>query len=229
MASTPRWKFVAGTLLSAPLRIGNADLAATLKDGVITLQHFKGALYGGTLALSGTVDGSKPALAIDFKGDANNISLGEMLRAMHGSNQFGSAVKVTIDGQLERNRHLGVKRRRRDVRARSRASMAGGAQIERPCAGRRRQGAGRAHLGREPAPVGGVIDNTLGNVLGAVGQRGAIANHNILKTAASVVLNRFVNRNNPISGRLDIAGGVLTDKGLAVSGRPRHGQHQHAH
>jgi hypothetical protein len=63
--------------------------------------------------------------------------------------------------------------------------------------------------------VGGVIDNTLGNVLGVVGQRGIASN---MLTAASVVLNRFVNRNNPISGHLDIAGGVLTDKGLVVSG-----------
>ena len=32
------------------------------------------------------------------------------------------------------------------------------------------------------------------------------------------MLNRFVNRDNPISGRVDIAGGVLTDKGLVVQG-----------
>ena len=43
------FKLVAGTLISAPLRIGNADLAATLKDGVLTVTHFKGALYGGSL------------------------------------------------------------------------------------------------------------------------------------------------------------------------------------
>jgi hypothetical protein len=62
--------------------------------------------------------------------------------------------------------------------------------------------------------VGGVVDNTLGNVLGVVGARSPT---NLL-TAASVLLNRFVNRNNPISGHLDIAGGMLTDKSLVVSG-----------
>ena len=62
-----------------------------------------------------------------------------------------------------------------------------------------------------------MIDNTLGNVLGIVGQGGAIGVGNLLN-AVSLVLNRFVNRDNPISGRLDIAGGVLTDKGLAVQG-----------
>jgi len=62
--------------------------------------------------------------------------------------------------------------------------------------------------------VGGVVDNTLGNVLGAVGQRSPT---NML-TAASVLLERFVNRDNPISGHLDIANGLLTDKSLVISG-----------
>src|SRR5262249_49512018 len=30
--------------------------------------------------------------------------------------------------------------------------------------------------------------------------------------------NRFVNRDNPIGGHVDISGGVLTDRGLAVQG-----------
>jgi len=36
--------------------------------------------------------------------------------------------------------------------------------------------------------------------------------------AIQLVLNRFVNHDSPISGRIDIAGGVLTDRGLAVQG-----------
>src|SRR4030095_10472087 len=49
-------KLVAATLVSSPLRLSNADLAATLKDGVLTIQHFKGGLYGGTLELSGLLN-----------------------------------------------------------------------------------------------------------------------------------------------------------------------------
>ena len=33
------------------------------------------------------------------------------------------------------------------------------------------------------------------------------------------MLNRFVNHDSPISGRLEIAGGVVSDKGLAVQGK----------
>jgi hypothetical protein len=41
-----------------------------------------GGLYGGALELSGTVNGSQPGhLSFDFKGDANGIYVGEMLRS----------------------------------------------------------------------------------------------------------------------------------------------------
>jgi hypothetical protein len=62
-----------------------------------------------------------------------------------------------------------------------------------------------------------VIDNTLGSVLGLVGQGNAIGVGNTMN-AVSLVLNRFVNRDNPLSGRVDIAGGVLVDKSLVVQG-----------
>jgi len=206
------FKLVAGTLVSSPLRLNNADIAVTLKDGLLTLQHLKGGLYGGAVDLSGTVDGRKPGVAIDFKGNASGINLGEMLRSTSGSNVFGGQVKVTVDGRIDAT---GITLRGAGTtREQLRGSMVGGAQL----GGHVFVGADKAliALGSGAAgAVGGVIDNTLGNVLGVVGQRGIATN---LLTAASVVLNRFVNRNNPISGHLDVAGGVLTDKGLVVSG-----------
>src|SRR5204862_1997331 len=94
------FKLVAGTLVSSPLRLNNADIALTLKDGLLTLQHLKGGLYGGTLDLSGTIDARQPALAFDFKGDAKGLYLGEMLRSTAGTNVYGGTIKVTVDGQL---------------------------------------------------------------------------------------------------------------------------------
>lgn len=206
-------KLAAGTLISAPMRIGNADLAATLKDGVLTVQHFKGSLFGGSLALAGTVNATQPALSIDFRGDANNIFLGEMLRSTSGTNQFGSAIKVTVDGKLNAN---GITLRGGGTTSdQIRASMAGGAQL----GGHIFIGADRAlqMLGSMAAGAAStVIDQTLGNMLGAVGQRGMTPTN--MLNAISLVLNRFVNHDSPISGRVDIAGGVLTDKGLAVQG-----------
>jgi uncharacterized protein involved in outer membrane biogenesis len=205
-------KLVAGTLVSAPLRLSNADLAVTLKNGVLTLQHLKGGLYGGTIDLSGTINASQPALALDLRGDANGIYLGEMLRSTAGTNIFGGTIKITVDGRLNAT---GISLRGHGATPEQlRASMVGGAQL----GGHVFVGADKALtvLGSVAAgAAGGVIDNTLGNVLGMVGQRNVASN---LLTAASVLLNRFVNRDNPISGHIDIAGGVLSDKNLIVSG-----------
>jgi uncharacterized protein involved in outer membrane biogenesis len=207
------FKLVAATLVSSPLRIGNADLAATLKDGVLTISHFKGALYGGSLNFSGIVNGSQPALAIDLKGEATGILLGEMLRSTRGSNQFGSTIKVTIDGKLNAT---GISVRAGGTTSdQLRSSLAGGANL-----------GGHIYVGADEAlrfiggalagAAGGVIDNTLGTALGIVGQRGL--SPTALLNAIQLVLNRFVNHDSPISGHIDIAGGVLTDRGLAVQG-----------
>lgn len=207
-------KFAAGTLISGTTRIANADIAATLKDGVLTLSHFKGALYGGQLAFSGVVNGSQPALSFDMKGDVNGILLGEMMRATSGSNQFGSAVKITIDGKLNAN-SIAIKGGG-TTSEQIKSSMAGSAQL----GGHVFVGADKTLTmigGAATGAVGGVIDSTVGNALGAVGQKGGVGVGNILN-AISLVLNRFVNHDNAISGHVDIVGGVLTDKGLAVQG-----------
>lgn len=207
-------KLTAGTLISGSLRLGNADLAATLKDGILTVQHFKGGLYGGSLALAGTVNASQPALTFDFKGDATNLIVGEMLRSTSGTNQFGGPVKVTIDGKLNAG---GITVRGSGSTAdQLKASMMGGTQL----GGHIFVGADKTlqMLGTAATGVaGGAIDRTLGNLLGSVGQKGGIAPGNLLN-AIALVLNRFVNHDNPIAGRLDIAGGVVTDKGLTVQG-----------
>jgi len=207
-------KLSAGTLSSGSLRIGNADLAATLKDGVLTVQHFKGGLYGGSLALAGTVNGSQPALAFDFKGDANNLIIGEMLRSTSGTNQFGGVAKVTIDGKVNAG---GFSIRGGGASAdQIKASMVGGTQLSGHIfvgADKTLQMLGTAAAGA----AGGAIDKALGNVLGAVGQKGGVGAGNLLN-AISLVLNRFVNHDSPIAGQLSIAGGVVTDKGLTVQG-----------
>jgi uncharacterized protein involved in outer membrane biogenesis len=208
------FRLTAGTLISPPLRLGDADIAATLKDGVLTVAHFKGALYGGSLNLAGVVNASQPALSYDFQGEASGLYLGEMLRSTAGTNQFGGSIKVTIDGRL--NASGLTLRGAGSTSSQLKASMAGGAQLS----GHIFAGADRAlqMLGSAATGVvGGVIDNTLGNVLGIVGQGNSIGVGNTLN-AVSLVLNRFVNRDNPISGRVDIAGGVLTDKSLVVQG-----------
>ena len=56
-----------------------------------------------------------------------------------------------------------------------------------------------------------------GNMFGAIGQKGGVGVGNLLN-AISLVLNRFVNHDSPISGHVDISGGVLSDRSLIVQG-----------
>jgi len=207
-------KVSAASLGGASGRFGNAEIAATLKDGVLTVAHFKGGLYGGTLSLSGVINGSQPSLSFDLKGDASGINLAEMLRSSSGSNEIGSLIKITIDGSLNAS---GIELRGAGTTiAQLRSSMAGGAQLSGHVdarADRFLQVLGSAATG----VAGGVIDNTLGNVMSAFGEKGGVGIGNLLN-AISLVLNRFVNHDNALSGRVDIAGGVLTDRDLQMQG-----------
>ena len=209
-------KFAAATLVMAPTRINNAELAISLKDGLLTVSHVKGALWGGNVNLAGTVDARQPALAFDFKGDATNILLGEMLRSTQGTNQFGGVAKVTIDGKLNANA-IAIKGSG-TTPDQIKSSLAGGTTLS----GHVFAGADKALTtigSAATGAVGGVIDNTVGNVLGGItGNRQGVGAGNLLN-AISLVLNRFVNHDSPIAGRIDIAGGVLTEKDFRVQGK----------
>jgi uncharacterized protein involved in outer membrane biogenesis len=211
-------KLTAGTLVLSPLRVANADVAATLKDGVVTLSHFKGRLYGGALDLSGTVNGSGAVPAFDIKGSATGISLGEMLRSTSGSNVFGGKLRATIDGTLNATgiafKGAGA------TSAAIKSSLVGGMALS----GNVSVGVDRAFLAMGSVASGAVgaadsvVDNTVGAVLsGVTGQRIAL---DLGADAGAIILvvNRFANRANPIGGRIDIASGTATANGLAVQG-----------
>src|SRR5439155_1053637 len=65
--------------------------------------------------------------------------------------------------------------------------------------------------------VGGAIDATFGNLMSLAGDKGGVGFANLLN-AISLVLHRYVNHDDGIAGRVDIAGGILTANGLAVQG-----------
>lgn len=207
-------KVSVASLDGAPVPLGDAEAVASLKDGVLTVSHFKGGLYGGTVNLSGVVDGSRPSLSFDLKGEASGIKIGEVLRRSSGTNEIGSLIRITIDGNLNAS---GVTLRGNGTTlAEIKNSLAGGAQLSghvHPRADRFLQLLGSAATG----VAGGVIDATLGNIASVLGDKGGVGVGNLLN-AISLVLNRFVNHDNPLSGHVEIAGGVLTDKNIALQG-----------
>jgi AsmA family/AsmA-like C-terminal region len=207
-------KVSAASLGGAPLPLGNAEIAATLKEGVLTIAHFTGGLDGGTIALSGVIDGSKPSLSFDLRGEASGIDLAQMLRRQSGSNEIGSLVRITIDGRLDAT---GIALRGSGTTiAGLRSSLAGGAELK----GHVRARADRfmALLGSAATgAVGGAIDVTLGNIMSVLGDRGGVGAANLLN-AVSLVLYRYVNHDSPLAGRVEIADGLLTDRDLTLRG-----------
>ena len=201
---------LAGT--AAP--VGSTEIAATLKDGVLVVSRFKSGLYGGTISLAGTVDGSRPSLSFDLKGEANGLNIGDMLRRSSGSNEIGSLIRIAINGSLTAD---GLELRGAGTTvAEIRASMAGRARLSghvQPRADRFLQLLGSAATGA----VGGVIDTTLGNIMSVFGDKGGVGVGNLMN-AISLVLNRFVNHDNALSGDIEIANGILTDRNLVLQG-----------
>ncbi len=205
---------LATAALGGPARLGHADIAADLKDGKLTLTHLKGALYGGALSLSGIVDATQPALSFHLKGNADGLRIGEMMRASAGTNEVGSMIKVALDGVLNANDI--VLSGSGTTAAGLKASLAGSARLGGhvyPSANRFLQMIGAAATGA----TGGAIDFTLGNIASLFGERGGIGVGNILN-AVSLVLNRFVNHDDPISGGIEIAHGMLSDRDLRLQG-----------
>ncbi|MDI1286829.1 MAG: AsmA family protein [Reyranella sp.] len=208
------FRLATAALGGAQGRLGNADIAAELKDGKLTLTHLKGALYGGALNLSGVVDATQPALSFHLKGTADGLRIGEMMRASSGTNEVGSMIKVALDGVLNANDIMlsgsGT------TAAGLKASLAGGARLGGhvyPSANRFLQMIGAAAAGA----TGGAIDFTLGNIASLFGERGGIGVGNILN-AVSLVLNRFVNHDDPISGGVEISHSMLSDRDLRLQG-----------
>ncbi len=207
-------KVSVANLDGAPVPLGDAEAAATLRDGVLTVSRFKGGLYGGTISLSGVIDGSQPSLSFDLKGEASGIKVGEVLRRTSGTNDIGGLIRIAIDGSVNAN---GITLRGNGTTlAEIKSSLAGGAQLTghvQARADRFLQLIGSAATGA----AGGVIDATLGNIMSAFGDKGGVGVGNLLN-AISLVLNRFVNHDNPLSGDVEITGGMLADRNLALKG-----------
>lgn len=209
-----KFSLVAGSVGGAK-GLGNADIAAELKDGKLAITHLKGGLHGGTLNLSGMIDATQPVLTFDLRGDVTGMRVGELMREMSGSNEVGSLIKITLDGVLNAT-NIALRGSGSTI-GELRASLAGSARAGghiHPRADRFLQFIGAAATG----VTGGVIDATLGNLVSLFGDKSGVGIGNILN-AISLVLNRFVNNDNPLSGDVEIANGLLVDRHLVLQGR----------
>ena len=134
-------------------------------------------------------------LAVDFKGNVIGIYLGQMLRGTTGRNNFGNSnLTIALDGKINAtNMHL---------------SGAGGTPEEI------RNGLkGTATLGGYLYPA---VDQSSRSSALFLGGIGSLFSDDL--KAAVLVLQRFVNRQNPIQGQVTLANGAITTNNQQISG-----------
>lgn len=95
-------KLKAGAVVLAPYRLDEADLAAQLRGGVLTIEGLSGRLFGGDVGVNGRIDASGKTLALELAGNASGLDLASVLRSTAGTNAFGdSDLEIAIDGRLD--------------------------------------------------------------------------------------------------------------------------------
>ena len=182
-------------MMIASLRVNYADVDATLRNGTLTVSRLTGQFYGGGVDASGTVKTGGNGLAVDFKGNVIGIYLGEMLRGTTGRNSFGSSnLTLTLDGKINAtNMQLsGAGRTPEEIR--------NGLK-------------GAATLGGYLYPA---VDQSSRSSALFLGGIGSLFSDDL--KAAVLVLQRFVNRQNPIQGQVTLANGAITTNNQQISG-----------
>jgi AsmA-like C-terminal region len=179
----------------ASLNVTYADLEATLRNGVLKISKFTGQFYGGAVDFTGTIDASGQAVVVDLEGSLQGIYFGEMLRGTTGTNSFGNPnLTVAVDGKLSA---LGIQLKGRGTSPEEiRNSLTGSAGLS-----------GFVY----PA----VTQGSLGFARFATSVGSAFSDEMAFN---SVMLQGFVNRQNPIQGQLSIGGGALTLHNPTVAG-----------
>jgi uncharacterized protein involved in outer membrane biogenesis len=180
----------------ASLRINYCDFQATLNNGRLTLAKLTGQIYGGGVDFSGTVDATGSALAVDIKGDVRGIYIGEMLRGTAGTNNFGNEdLTVAIEGKIDATgiRISGKGRSPQEIRD----GLSGG------------------------AAVGGTVYANVvkGSQSFAQFATGVASIFSEAMAFNNFVLGAFINRQNNLSGQIQLNGATVTTQNQTLQGQ----------
>ena len=207
-----QFKLVAATLQKGVWRLENAQLEASLKGGVLSIARLNGGFYGGTLDLTGKVDGARAPGHLDARVTAANVNLGRFVPAVVGSNRIGGVMNANVVfnaslasvhdlvGTVDADGKIGGTVRFNVTDAERIAGQAVGA-----VGGAVTQGAA------------GVLRDITGPVIGGLA-RGAGDTVEGLGLAVRIAMDRFVGRNAPMSGDITVRDGVLSTNNTRVDG-----------
>ncbi len=178
----------------AALTVDYADLDATLTNGVFRINKLTGQFYKGAVDFKGTIDGSGKALAIDATGSLLGIHVDELLRGTVGSNAFGTSYRITVDGKLDANAiHLtGKGVSAAELRESLSTATTVSGTVYAAMAG------GAQSFAQFATGVGSIFSETLG--------------------FDRLVLARFINNQNAVSGGVVLGNGTITLKDQTVKG-----------
>lgn len=179
----------------ASLRLENADIDARLKGGTLTVSKLTGRFYSGAVDFNGTVKANRGVLDLDFRGSVLGVSLGQMLRGTAGKDTFGgSQISVAVDGKVDAT---GIRIAGRGTTpAEIRNSFKGSATLDgfvHP-----RVDPGSRSTARFFAGIGGIFSDDL--------------------AMASLLLKRFINRENRIAGQVALESGAVTLQNQRIEG-----------
>lgn len=204
-----QFKLVATTLQKGVWRLENAQLEATLKGGVLSIARLNGGFYGGTLDLTGKVDGARAPGRLDARVIAANVNLGRFGPAIVDSNRIGGAMNanVAFNASLASVHDLvGTLNADGKIHGTVRFNVTDAERI-----------AGQAVGGAAARGAAGVLRDITGPIVGGIA-RGAGSTVEALGLAIRIAMDRFVGRNAPMNGEITVRDGVLSTNNTRVDG-----------
>lgn len=207
-----QFKLVAATLQKGAWRLENAQLDASLKGGVLSIERLNGGFYGGTLDLTGKVDGARKPGHLDARVSAANVNLGRFGPALVDSNRVGGVMNanVTFNASLASVHDLVATL---DADGKIHGTVRFNITDAERIAG---QAVGIAG-GMASQGAAGVLRDITGPIVGGIA-RGAGGTVEALGLAVRIAMDRFVGRNAPMSGEITVRDGVLTTNNTRVDG-----------
>jgi hypothetical protein len=179
----------------ASLKVEYADIDATLKGGTLTISKLTGQFYSGAVDFAGTVKATGGSLGVDLRGKVLGVALGQMLRGTAGKDIFGGdRISVAVDGKVDATN----------------IQISGGGRTPAEI---RNSFRGTATLGGFVYPR---VDPGSRSTAQFFAGLGSIFSDDL--AMASLLLKRFINRENRIEGQVALASGVVTLQNQRILG-----------
>ncbi len=207
-----QFKLVAATLQKGVWRLENAQLEASLKAGVLSIARLNGGFYGGTLDLTGKIDGARAPGHLDARVIAANVNLGRFVPAVVGSNRIGGVMNanVVFNASLASVHDLvGTVDADGKINGTVRFNVTDAERLAGQAVG--------VVGGVVTQGAAGVLRDITGPVIGGVA-RGAGDAVEGLGLAVRIAMDRFVGRNAPMTGDITVRDGVLSTNNTRVDG-----------